>query len=90
MIPASKAVLQEVVATAGYEVATVDVSEFEKADGGLTWSAPRLMEPMAPGWLQSDPWLALDESGTLFFARLEVSLEPEQAFSRNGINRRNT
>ena len=36
LIPASKAVLQEVVAAAGYEVATVDVSEFEKADGGLT------------------------------------------------------
>ena len=36
LIPASKSVLQEVVTAAGYEVKTVDVSEFEKADGGLT------------------------------------------------------
>jgi dimethylargininase len=36
LIPTSKAVLQEIVAAAGYEVTTVDVSEFEKADGGLT------------------------------------------------------
>lgn len=36
LIPASKLVLQDVVTAAGYEVVTVDVSEFEKADGGLT------------------------------------------------------
>ncbi len=36
LIPASKEALQGVVAAAGYEVTTVDVSEFEKADGGLT------------------------------------------------------
>ncbi len=36
LIPSSKTVLQDVVTAAGYEVVTVDVSEFEKADGGLT------------------------------------------------------
>lgn len=36
LIPASKTVLQDVLTAAGYEVVTVDVSEFEKADGGLT------------------------------------------------------
>jgi hypothetical protein len=53
------------------------VAYARSSDSGLTWTDARLLEPMAPGWLQSDPWLALDESGTLFFARLEVSLEPE-------------
>jgi hypothetical protein len=51
------------------------VAYSSSADDGLTWSDSRLMGPMAPGWLQSDPWLALDESGTLFFARLEVCLD---------------
>jgi dimethylargininase len=36
LIPASKHALQAAVAAAGYTVVTVDVSEFEKADGGLT------------------------------------------------------
>ncbi len=36
LIPASKHTLQEVVTLAGYTVVTVNVSEFEKADGGLT------------------------------------------------------
>jgi dimethylargininase len=36
LIPASKHLVQEAVAAEGYEVVTVDVSEFEKADGGLT------------------------------------------------------
>ena len=36
LIPASKPTVQEAVASAGYEVVIVDVSEFEKADGGLT------------------------------------------------------
>jgi len=36
LIPASKLALQKVLLAEGYEVATVDVSEFEKADGGLT------------------------------------------------------
>ncbi len=36
LIPASKRTVQEVVGAEGYEVVTVDVSEFEKADGGLT------------------------------------------------------
>jgi len=51
------------------------VAYSSSADGGLTWANARLMEPMAPGWLQSDPWLALDESGTLYLARLEISLD---------------
>lgn len=36
LIPASKTLLQEIVTGAGYRVLTVDVSEFENADGGLT------------------------------------------------------
>jgi dimethylargininase len=36
LIPASKDAVQAAVADEGYEVVTVDVSEFEKADGGLT------------------------------------------------------
>ncbi len=36
LIPVSKPTLQEAVAGDGREVVTVDVSEFEKADGGLT------------------------------------------------------
>lgn len=36
LIPASKRTVQARVASDGYEVVTVDVSEFEKADGGLT------------------------------------------------------
>jgi len=36
LVPSSKHAVQEVVAADGYGVVTVDVSEFEKADGGLT------------------------------------------------------
>ncbi|HKZ28685.1 MAG TPA: hypothetical protein VJ482_03475, partial [Acidimicrobiia bacterium] len=36
LIPTSKVALQNAVAAGGYRVVTVDVSEFEKADGGLT------------------------------------------------------
>ena len=36
LIPASKDILAAAVATEGFQVVTVDVSEFEKADGGLT------------------------------------------------------
>ena len=36
LIPASRHAVQAAVADAGFDVVTVDVSEFEKADGGLT------------------------------------------------------
>ena len=36
LVPASKRAVHEVLAGAGLTVVTVDVSEFEKADGGLT------------------------------------------------------
>jgi dimethylargininase len=36
LIPASKRLVQDVLSGEGYGVVTVDVSEFEKADGGLT------------------------------------------------------
>ena len=36
LTPASKVALQNAVAAGGYRVVTVDVSEFEKANGGLT------------------------------------------------------
>jgi hypothetical protein len=43
-------------------------------DGGSTWIPGELMEPLSPGWIQSDPWLAVDAAGRIFFARLEISL----------------
>ena len=47
-------------------------------DGGNTWLPGELMEPMSSGWIQSDPWLAVDESDRLFFARLEISFSPTE------------
>ncbi|MBT8397526.1 MAG: hypothetical protein HKO65_09780 [Gemmatimonadetes bacterium] len=46
-------------------------------DRGATWSPVQLRDPLSPGWIQSDPWLGVDESGTLFFASLEVLLSPD-------------
>ena len=40
-------------------------------DGGATWSPNILMDRMYRS--QSDPWLALDDSGRLYFGRLEFS-----------------
>lgn len=42
-------------------------------DGGRTWSANELKATAEPGWLQSDPWLTLDEDGGLHYASLEYS-----------------
>jgi hypothetical protein len=44
-------------------------------DGGLTWSANILPDPLDPNWHQSDPWLTLDETGRLHFARLNYSAD---------------
>lgn len=40
-------------------------------DGGLIWSANALMETQTSNRFQSDPWLVVDESDRVYFARLE-------------------
>ncbi len=44
-------------------------------NGGRTWSPNTLKATTAPGLLQSDPWLTLDESGGLHYASLEYSAD---------------
>lgn len=58
--------------------ASVGVSR--SLNGGATWSANVLMDRLYK--FQTDPWLALDESGRLYFARLEFS---EARFQRQGV-----
>lgn len=54
------------------------VAYANSVDGGVTWTEAQLLEPMGSGWLQSDPWLALDGLGSIYFARLEVSLSTNE------------
>ncbi len=50
-------------------------------DHGNTWSANILMDRLGAGLSQSDPWLAVDERGRLYYARLEYSPD----FRQNGV-----
>ena len=67
------------VLTAGWkEALTPDgrgqrVALSRSEDGGRTWSPNVLKATTAPGLLQSDPWLTLDEAGGLHYASLEYS-----------------
>lgn len=45
----------------------------KSADGGFTWAENALVDLQVPGRYQSDPWLALDELGRLYYSRLEFS-----------------
>ena len=45
-------------------------------DGGLTWSLNELMERRASNRFQSDPWLVVDESDRLYYARLDFEDGP--------------
>ncbi len=47
------------------------VAYASSTDGGRTWTSNLLKNTTAPGRLQSDPWLTLDESGGLHYASLE-------------------
>jgi len=49
-------------------------------DGGLSWSPNVLMDRLYR--FQTDPWLALDELGRLYYARLEFS---ESLFQSQGV-----
>ena len=45
-------------------------------DGGLTWSPNELMERRLFNGFQSDPWLVVDESDRLYYARLDFEDGP--------------
>jgi hypothetical protein len=47
-------------------------------DGGLTWSPNVLMDRVNPNRRQSDPWLAVDASDRLYYARLEYAADLRQ------------
>ncbi len=57
------------------------VSFARSLDHGNTWSANILMNRLGTGLGQSDPWLAVDERGRLYYARLEYSPD----FRQNGV-----
>lgn len=63
----------------GWKEASTEISAGQRVgfarslDGGLTWSPRVLMARIDSTQRQSDPWLALDEGGRLYYARLEYN-----------------